>query len=364
MPLIEAIKSEFPEQQILLSTMTATGRAVAGETIAQVDALVYFPLDLPGIVANALRQFNPTLVILLETEVWPNFIHTSSRRGVPVMMLSGRLSERSARRYRRFAGVFVRVLREISAFGMQDCEHAGRLVELGVDPVRIAVTGSLKQVDVGPTKGPAELDTITGHQGRPVVVIGSTHKGEEAVFLESVARLRIEFPHVLLVIAPRHPERFDEVETLLRREQVHYRKRSEPGPLDLHACEVFLMDSVGELPWIYEWANVVFVGGTLVEVGGHNLIEPARLGKPVLLGPYTANVAAVARTMIEGGGAVQVQTKDELVQQLSRLLANPEYAEEMGSRARALAPLNRRVLSDTMELVRKFVGSGVPETQV
>jgi 3-deoxy-D-manno-octulosonic-acid transferase len=363
-PLIDEIKAAFPEQKILLSTMTVTGREFAKKSVAGTDAVVYFPLDVPWVVANTLRQLDPSLVVLLETEVWPNFIHASHRRGVPVVMLSGRVSARSERRYQRFGGVFVRVLREISAFGMQDRVDADRLLRLGVAPSKVLITGSLKRAESAWPKTPAALDTVTGYQSRPVVVVGSTHRGEEEIFIESLTELHAEFPDVLLIIAPRHPERFDEVETLLRRGRHRYRKRSEAGPVDLEGYQVLLVDSLGELPWIYGWADVVFVGGTLVNVGGHNLIEPGRWGKPILLGPHTANVAEVAKAMIDGGGAIQVRTKDELVHQLARLLANKERAVDMGRRAQVMATSDRRVLSDTMAMVRRVLQPGAPPTRV
>ena len=363
-PLIDEFKGLFPEQNVLLSTMTATGRKVAKETLLGIDAVVYFPLDLPWVVARTFRKVNPSLIVLLETEVWPNFIHTSFRQGIPVVTLSGRVSARSAGRYKRFAGVFVRVLREVSAFGMQDRDNAERLLGLGIDPARVSVTGSLKEIELVPMDLPGALATATGYQHRPVVVIGSTHKGEEALFVEALARLRTEFPDLLLIIAPRHPERFQEVEDLLRRERLRYRKRSDAGVLALHGCEVLLVDTLGELPWFYAWASVVFVGGTLVEVGGHNLLEPARLGKPILLGPHTENVAELANSMIHGGGALQVRRQDEVVHQLECLLADHAYAGRVGSRAQALATSHGEVLADSMALVGRVLGAEVSETQV
>jgi len=363
-PLIDEIKAGFPEQKIVLSTMTATGREVAKESVSGADAVVYFPLDVPWVVETAFRQLEPCLVVLLETEVWPNFIHALHRRGVPVVLLSGRLSARSERRYQRFAGVFVRVLREISAFGMQDRLSAERLLRLGVPPSKVSVTGSLKRAEFASPKAPAALDTVAGYQSRPVVVIGSTHRGEEEIFIESLTDLRARFPNVLLIIAPRHPERFAEVETLLRRGRLRYRKRSEIGPVDLADCEVLLVDSVGELPWIYGWADVVFVGGTLVNVGGHNLIEPGRWGKPILFGPHTANVAELAKAMIDGGGAIQIRTRHELVHRLTCLLANKERAVDMGRRAQVVATSDRKVLFDTMAMVHRVLQLRARSTRV
>lgn len=358
MPLLLELKRRFPGDKILVSTMTATGRRIAEEGLAGRDAVVYFPLDLPWTVNRALRQFDPSLLVLLETEVWPNVIHAAHRRGVPVALISGRLSLRSARRFRRFAGLFGRVLREISIFGMQDAENTARLLGLGVDPVRVWTTGSLKRAPLALPEAPPGLSSVRGVGSRPVIVIGSTHRGEEEIFVEAYRRLRARFPDLLLIVAPRHPERFEEVGKLLERSGLHHRKRSEAGPVDLRDSEVFLLDSLGELAWIYTWAAVIFVGGTLVEVGGHNVIEPARWAKPILLGPHTANVAEAARAMLETGGAVEVRNREDLVARLSELLSSPERAAEMGRRARAAAAADTDVVVRTVDLLYKLLPEG------
>lgn len=356
-PLLAELKRRWPNARILVSTMTATGRKTAQESLAGADAVVYFPLDLPWVVARVLRRVDPAALVLLETEVWPNAIHGARRRGIPVILLSGRLSQRSARRFHRFAGVFERVLREVSAFGMQDSENAARLKWLGVDPARVSVTGSLKRALLPLPEAPAAFASLTGHRSRPVVVIGSTHRGEEDIFVQALQQLLVKFPDLLLIVAPRHPERFEEVAGLLERSGLRYRRRSDPGLADVGDCEVLLLDSLGELAWIYEWATVVFLGGTLAQVGGHNLIEPARCSKPILLGPHTANVAGLARAMLEAGGAVEVRTKDDIVRCIADLLEHDERAAEMGHRARAVAAEDPGVISETLGLLCKFIQS-------
>jgi 3-deoxy-D-manno-octulosonic-acid transferase len=182
-------------------------------------------------------------------------------------------------------------------------------------------------------------------------VIGSTHRGEEEIFVEVLLSLRRKFPNILLIVAPRHPERFAEVEALLRRMDVRYRKRSEDGPMDLSGYEALLVDSVGELAWLYEWATVVFLGGTLANVGGHNLIEPGRCAKPILIGPSRANVAVMAEAMLDAGAAIEVRTKDDVLGRLEYLFEHREIAAAMGRRGRAIAAEDHGVVSKTMRLL-------------
>jgi len=347
--LLQCIKARWPERKLLLSTVTATGRQTGWETLPDVDAVTYLPLDLPWLVSGSLRRLRPEVIIVLETEIWPNLIHAAHRLRIPLVVLSGRLSPRGAALFKRFQRLFRPVLERVSAFGMQDDENAARLLDLGVDPARVTVTGSLKHAPHVPAPGPPA--DLSGFGAGPVVVAGSTHRGEEAVLLDVLPGLRRRFPGLSLILAPRHPERFAEVERLLRQRGLRYHKRSEPKGDPSGEAGVLLLDTLGELPRVYGRADVAFVGGTLVPAGGHNLLEPAHWAKPVLFGPHHANVAAVARALLDGGGGVEVRGPEDLQAEIGGLLEDPARAAAVGRAAARAAAVDEDVLSRSMRLV-------------
>ena len=348
-PLLRRIKERWPERKLLLSTVTATGRQTGCDTLPHVDAVTYLPLDLPWLVSRSLRRLRPEVIIVLETEMWPNFIHAAHRLRIPLVVLSGRLSPRGAALFRRFQRLFQPVLERVSAFGMQDDENAARLLDLGVDPARVTVTGSLKHAP-RPAAAEAPAD-LSGFGPGPVVVAGSTHKGEEEVLLDVLPVLRQRFPDLLMVLAPRHPERFAEVERLLRQRGVRYHKRTGPKDVPSGEVGVLLLDTLGELPRVYGRADVAFVGGTLVPAGGHNLLEPAHWAKPVLFGPHHANVNAIARTLLDGGGGVEVHGAEDLQAEIGGLLEEPARAAAVGRAAAQAAAADVDVLSRSMKLL-------------
>ncbi len=348
-PLVSRMKMLWPGRKLLVSTVTVTGRRTVRETLPDVEGVVYLPLDLPWLVSRSLRKLQPELIILLETEIWPNFIRAAHRSKVPTVVLSGRLSPRGARMYQRFRGLFRPVLDEVSGFGMQDDENAGRMLRLGVDPGKVAVTGSLKHAAAEP--GPVPEVPDPGNARAPVLVAGSTHRGEEEMLLDVFPELRRLHPGLLLILAPRHPERFGEVERLLRERRLRYRRQSETSGVRPGGYEVLLLDTLGDLPRYYGCADVAFVGGSLVPAGGHNLIEPARWGKPVLFGPHRSNVAGFARELLEQGGGVEVHDRQGLLRVVEGLLSDKERASAMGRRARYAADADREVLSRSMSLL-------------
>ncbi len=346
-PLLRCMKTRWPERKLLLSTVTATGRRTGWDALPDVDAVTYLPLDVPWLVSRSLRRLRPEVIIVLETEIWPNFIHAARRLRIPLMVLSGRVSPRGAHLFKRFRRLFRPVLEHVSAFGMQDDENAARLLRLGVEPAKVTVTGSLKHA---PAAQEAVLD-LSGFGAGPVVVAGSTHRGEEEVLLEVFAELRRRFPGLLMVLAPRHPERFVEVERLLRQRGLPYRKRSDRKGAPFGEGGVLLLDTLGELPRVYGCADVAFVGGTLVPAGGHNLLEPARWAKPVLFGPHHANVAGTARALVEQGAGVEVRGAEDLPAAIGDLLAEPARAAAVGRRAALAAAADGDVVSRSIKLV-------------
>lgn len=352
--LLQCMKARWPERKLLLSTVTATGRQTGWETLPHVDAVTYLPLDLPWLVSRSLRRLRPEVIIVLETEIWPNFIHAAHRLRIPLVVLSGRLSPRGAALFKRFQRLFRPVLERVSAFGMQDDENAARLLDLGVDPARVTITGSLKYAATAGA-APDPPPDLSGFGAGPVVVAGSTHRGEEELLLDVLPELRRRFPGLLMILAPRHPERFAEVERLLRQREMSYRRRSKPEGVLSGEVAVLLWDTLGELPRVYGCADVAFVGGTLVPAGGHNLLEPARWAKPVLFGPHHANVAGIARALLERGGGVEVHGPEDLQAEISGLLEEPDRAAAVGRAAAEAAVVDADVLSRSMSLVRRHL---------
>ena len=355
-PLVRELRSQFPAKKILFSTFTATGNAVARHA-SGADAVVFLPLDHAALVCRALRLFDPSMLIILETEIWPNLLRHAQRRGVPVLLLSGRLSPRSQKRYALLPGFFRQVLGAFSAVGMQTPADAERMGQLGADRARVFVVGSLKHAVAAP--GESCIAAAASKDGRLVLVAGSTHRGEEALFVGVFRALKKQFPQLHMVLAPRHPQRFAEVEKLLRDSAIEFDKQScVDGPLAFDK-DILLLDTLGDLVACYAIGDVAFVGGSMVDGGGHNLLEPARYGKPVLFGPHTTNFRALAEEMKQKHAAIEVRDAEGLERELIQLLETPAKRREIGERARQLAADDRGVLSASMALARRYLQEDV-----
>ncbi len=327
--LVRELKNRQPRRRILLSTFTSSGQAIA-EKITGVDAAIYLPLDFLWTVRRALRQWNPTLLLIAETEIWPNLLSECFRRGIPAVMVSGRLSPRSLPRYQRFGGFFRQVLGRFAAIGAQSAEDAARMVKLGADPSRVTVVGSLKSA--GAPAPASRLASVARH-GKKLLIAGSTHGGEEEILLASFAALRPKFPELSMVLAPRHPQRFDEVEALVRRSGFSFQRRSRSADGDLFARDILLLDTLGELGEFFACGDIAFVGGSLVDIGGHNILEPARAGKAILFGSYMSNLPALAGEFKSAGAAMEVADGPALTAALAQLLADDAQRLAMGRRA-------------------------------
>lgn len=292
-PLVDSLLETFPDHRLVFSTTTKTGQELAQKIFAdKADAVVYFPFDLKFSVRRALEHFKPTLVLLMETEIWPRFIREAKSSGAKVAIVNGRLSERSFGRYSKVRTFISRVLADVDLALMQGQNDADRLISLGMPAAKTKVTGNLK-FDQPLSEIDAELtDHFRSRFGitsaKPLIIAASTHEPEEQYVLES---LDGEIGHTCrLLLAPRHPERFDEVENLLRNTNYSFvRRRSEPSIAD-SAADIILLDSIGELRAVYPLAEIVFVGGSLIPHGGQSVIEPAMAGKAIITGPYTANL--------------------------------------------------------------------------
>jgi 3-deoxy-D-manno-octulosonic-acid transferase len=351
-PLVEGIHRRWPELGIVVSTITPTGARIVAERLAGTAAHRYFPIDLPGPVRRALDAARPRFFIAIETELWPNFLRALARRRIPAMIANGRISDRSFRRYRWVRGLMRRVLADVSVFAMQTEEDARRIIALGAPPSRVVVTGNLK-TDLVPDAGDATSawrERLRLGPDARVWIAGSTHRGEEAIVLDAFLRARTRCPDLALLLAPRHPERAGEVEELIRERGLAAARRSRlpaggaPGP-------VVILDTVGELAALYALAEVVFVGGSLVPIGGHNVLEPAMHGKPVLVGPHMSNFREGSELLQRSGGGLVVKDGPELEREVTRLLEDHDLARRMGEAARRAFAGRQGAVSATLDLV-------------
>ena len=345
-PLVPALRARHPLHRIFVSTTTMTGNAVARKSLRGVDGLFYAPFDFPHPVRRALEILNPSLLLLVETELWPNLIHEAKRRGTRVALVNGRISPRSFPRYRRFRRLLERTLAEVDLFLMQGDAHAERIKALGAPAERVQVTGNLKFDAVEPGRLPERLVKLLhgGTGPRPLWVAGSTVGGEEEMVLSAFHRVRTTVPQARLVVAPRHPERFDAVPPLVEAAGFRCLRRSALDPLAWRDGEVLLLDSLGELSQLYALASVVFVGGSLVPSGGHNILEPAVAGKPVVVGPHMENFQEIADQFRAEDAVVQVASADELAGAVVVAAARrgpPEPARRACARARRAATAAR-----------------------
>jgi len=356
------LKKRYPRLRLFLSTTTIAGQQVARQSLSNVDALFYFPFDWTFIVRRTLKLVKPRLFVMMETEIWPNLLRECRRGGVKTVVINGRISSRSYPRYRMVRPFFRRVLADVDRFCMQSEESARRLVDLGADPARISVTGSLKFDSL-------ELPTSTAH-GKPrervlrffrigpqrtVIVAGSTVRGEEAAVLRAFSRVKATMPSALAILAPRQPERFGEVERIARDAGFVTMRRTEL-PIDAEPrADVVVLDSIGELAQIYQLATAVFVGGSLVAHGGHNILEPAIFGKPIVFGAHMQNFREIADAFLANDAAVQVPTERELEAALLALVTDPVRRARLGAAARALVEANRGAKTKTLSVIAELL---------
>jgi 3-deoxy-D-manno-octulosonic-acid transferase len=357
-PLVEGIRQRWPELSIVVSTITPTGARIVAERLAGRAVHRYFPVDLPGPVRRALDAARPRFFNAIETELWPNFLRALAARRIPAMIANGRISDRSFRRYHRVRWLMRRVLADVSVFAMQSEEDARRIVALGAPPERVVVTGNLKS-DLLPEASDDEAwrQRLGLGPGNRLWIAGSTHRGEEALALDAFVHAKARFPGLALLLAPRHPERAGEVEELIRARGLVAVRRSRL-PQDAARGAIVILDTVGELAQLYALAEIVFVGGSLVPIGGHNMLEPAMRGKPVLFGPHTSNFREGAELLQMSGGGLVVKDGDELARELTRLLEDGDLASRMGRGAREAFVGRQGALSATLDLIARHLWPG------
>lgn len=354
-PLIAALREKHPALRIFLSTTTMSAQQLARRNPLDVDGVFYFPFDLGFVVRRTLDLVKPKLFLMMETEIWPNLLRECRRRGVKTAIVNGRLSSRSFPRYRLARGFFRHVLADIDRFCVQSEESAQRFVAIGAPADRVTVTGSLKFDSLEPASaGQARsrervLRYFRFPPSRPVWIAGSTMRGEEAIVLRVFRRLKTVQPSAVLVLAPRHPERFDDVVALALQEGFRTIRRSEL-PIDAEPrADVVVLDTIGELAAVYQVGTVVFVGGSLVATGGHNILEPAVFGRPVVFGPHMQNFAEIATTFVANDAGVQVASDGAFEDEVLSLVADPVRRARLGAAARALVEANRGAKTRTLE---------------
>jgi 3-deoxy-D-manno-octulosonic-acid transferase len=349
-PLVPALRERFPGHRLFLSTTTLTGHEVAKKSVRGLDGLFFAPFDFPHAVRRALEVVNPSLLVLVETELWPNLIHEASRRGARVALVNGRVSPRSFPRYRRVRRFLSGMLTEVDLFLMQGEPHAERIRAMAAPPERVKVTGNLKFDAVEAGRPPERtVRLLHGGSPRPLWVAGSTMPGEEELVLRAFHRVRERVPHARLLLAPRHPERFGLVPSLIEAAGFRCLRRSALDPASWSDGEVLLLDTLGELAHVYSLASVVFVGGSLVASGGHNILEPAVAGKPIVVGPHMENFQEIADTFRAESALVQVGSADELGREVSALLLDEPRRRDLGEKARGLVGRNRGAVSRTTD---------------
>lgn len=355
-PLAKRLLESHPDIPLVITTTTPTGSAQVRKLFGDRVHHVYFPYDVPFAIDGFLDRMRPRLLLMMETEIWPNLLAICEQRGITTILANARLSQRSARGYARLGRFAQQTFSRIGMVAAQGPADAERFLALGVGPGRVRITGSIK-FDI---KLPASLNEraeVLRRQwgGRPVWVAASTHEGEDEPLLEAHREIRRMHPDALLVLVPRHPERFERVAQLCRRMGFGTERRSSGRPCSPRT-EVFLGDTMGELALFMAASDVVFVGGSLVPVGGHNILEPAALGVPILFGPHMFNFALISRMMLEAGAAIQVENRDQLAAIVGDWFGDASRRARIGEAGRRLVEENRGAVDRLLDLVEECIG--------
>lgn len=361
LPLLKELRARFPQHRLVVSTTTDTGQVVARARATEIgiDAVCYFPFDWQFAVRRALAVIKPEVVILMESELWLNFLAECERQAIPTLVANGRISDRSFRRARRLQFLTGHLYEKVTRFAMQSEEDARRAIVLGAPPARVTVTGNIKY-DLAEATGNVQAEQLSQQLAlttAPLLIAGSTVEGEEPILLAAFARLKEQpgLSPLRLLLAPRHPQRFDEVARLLAAASFSFVRRSmlDGAASDARHAEIILLDSIGELAGLYRFASVVFVGGSLVPRGGHNILEPARDARPILVGPHTENFRDITREFLRRNAVLQLpETNSEAVTDaLLHALTNKSFARQLGDNARQAIVENRGATQRTVQVI-------------
>ncbi|MCD6319251.1 MAG: 3-deoxy-D-manno-octulosonic acid transferase [Candidatus Desulfofervidaceae bacterium] len=358
-PLVKKFRQHWWQIPIFFTASTLTGHKIALKQLKNiVTAIGYFPLDLPPVITRYFKRVNPRLIVLTETDIWPNFLNMTKKRHIPCLLINARMSERSYKRYRLIKPWFTQVINCLDFVGVQRGEDAERFLELGLEEKKIKIIGNLKFDKPLPNINEAQIKQLKMELGllpeQPVWIAGSTHRGENEIILKVHKALLRLFPELCLIIAPRHPERFDEVTKLALQSGFRTRRRTESKE---GKWEVIILDTLGELAQMYAVADFAFIGGSFVPIGGHNPLEAAVWGKPVVFGPYMFNFSEIATLMQNKKAACQIKHETELFQIINTWLKQPKLAQEMGENGRALIKTNQGVGERYLEIINTVMNS-------
>jgi 3-deoxy-D-manno-octulosonic-acid transferase len=364
-PLVYSLREQFPEYELFFTTASETGQQVARQRLASLNCPFYYlPLDLWWIVRRAVKNIGASLFVLVETDLWPNLFWCLAREGTPIVLVNGKVSDRSFPRYRLGQRFFSEVFNNIDVLCMQSEEDGRRMRMLGVEASKVNVTGNMK-FDQPLTKSVgSERDQLIKELGwiPPSVtwVAGSTHLGEEDIVLEVYTKLREEFPNLSLILAPRSPQRFSEVFSLVKQRGWQTARRSQLLGKNSRAVQldVIVLDTIGELSRFYSLANFSFIGGSMVDFGGHNPLEAAQRGLPVVFGPHMENFKEIVAILTESGGGFQISTEAELYGQIKSWLVAPTKSREQGRRAQRALEAHQGAVARNLEIIRSVLETG------
>lgn len=362
--IIKRLRREYPDHRLVLTTVTETGNAIAKNIIEGDEVVTYLPFDIRYIVRRAVSCIRPKILIIAETELWPNLILQAFRSGVPIVIINGRISDKSFGRYKLVRWLLPAMLNRVSLFLMQTQADREKVIMLGADPIRVRVSGNLKfDIDEPSTISDGRLqryrDMLVIAEGQRLIIAGSTHPGEEEIIVSCFAGLiRSNLDDIRLLIAPRHTQRAPDIERILARQGLTPVRFSQLSPdnRDIPARDgVFILDTMGQLKDLYALADIVFIGGSLIKRGGQNIIEPAIFSKPVIFGPHMYNFSEMAEVFLKHKAAVMVNDKDSLKYALKLLLEDERERVEMGRRARKVIEDNRGATDITLESIRGYL---------
>lgn len=344
-PIVKEIRKELPGVPIMISVVTASGYAMAKRIIPEADSVIFFPLDVPRLSSRVIGRIKPSVFLPVETELWPNFLKAAREHNIPVMMVNGRISDKSVEQYRLLGSVLKDMMNTVVKFCMQSNIDKDYIIRLGANPDRVVVTGNTKfdqtYTDVSPSEKEALCCQMGLNGSYPVLLAGSTHKGEEDLVLAAFMRTRTSFPQAKLVIAPREIMRADDIISIAAEHNLTAVRRTalQQSPGDTH--DVVILDTIGELGKVYSIGDIVYVGGSLVQHGGHNILEPAAHGKPIIVGPHMYNFKDTYALFSNRGACVTVKDSTELADSILHILQNDEVRQSMSTETLAIINENR-----------------------
>ena len=354
--LLNNLRQRYSQYRLIISTVTATGNKVAYQIATDKDLVIYLPYDLSFIVNKVIKRFSPTLFIILETEIWPNLISILAKKKIPLLIVNGRISAGSFRKYQKIKFLLSPVLKKISTYCMQTKEDAQRIISLGAPQEKVGITGNMK-FDLEVPASRYKKSNFGLEEQDILFVAASTHPGEEEIILKIYKQIDRKKLHLL--IAPRHIERIAKIEKLVQKNGLVVQRLSNLDkislPSTLYPLPVLLLDTIGELSSLFSIADIVFIGGSLIKRGGHNILEPAFFGKPILFGRYMFNFKQIANLFLQGKGAISVDNAQELKKVICDLLDNSGQREELGKRAKQILEESRGATQRNMEIIRRFM---------